>query len=287
MSWYLRILSIGFSLLIIQAAWAGGIFDGNCTAIISSGKSGLFIYDPSRAELVQVGQRAIPYSPQATIYYVPPGSDRIVAAGDELVWHIRTQTVAPNSPRANETIAWRPGGMSKCSPMLSSFTKNSMFVGLNRYIDHHADGSEQRRDIGLATYFHFPISDPRRPNECVQSDDPRAVGRLATLYGFGNVRHQRSALSRLFSQEEASSESLKFAGLSSMLFPVRGPANTCLTIDAPLPTRSTFKDSVFAGIWRYNTAWSQATSWKPKTTSVSIQRIPFGYKSTFTIFWDN
>src|SRR5262249_44676616 len=139
----------------------------------------------------------IQYDANARVYVVPWFGARTVAENREAVWHIRSRTTAGSTIKSDQAYVYRAPVRTRCrngqfvdrsqGQQFQDFDQNERFVSLNRYIDHHAkDPSEQRRDYGLATYFHFEVS-RSDADKCFRTDDSNVVGNLDDAYGFPDV----------------------------------------------------------------------------------------------------
>jgi hypothetical protein len=238
---------------------------------------------------VPVNDTALAYDSGGRFYYLAPGyRGRTYVVTRERVWHVRTQTIA-RSAKANETLLWRPGVRTQCSPnqALDTFTPDTRFVSLQRYYDHHAPTDVRRPDGAIARNFHFVIDDPSRPARCnTRTDDPKTVGDLRETYGFPDVAPEATVVSRLVGPSPAvAATSAVYSGLSSELAIAAPGEPACFGFNAPLPTRSTLSAQLF-GWWRNSEALSQAQTWAPSRTTISIQRIPRGTRSaTMIVRW--
>jgi hypothetical protein len=192
----------------------------------------------------------------------------------EGVWHVRTQTVAELSKRANKAHVYRPPVRTRCSrDVLPAFEGGDRLVALTGYLDHHlSDPSHPRqKDYDLSRRFHMPIEDVAA-GDCVWSDDDRSFD-VNALYGFSDIN--RRDLDSAFEvattlSRRAFASSVSYQGLSSQFAYRDTPNSACVSFASPIPTgpvqRSWFSNA-------YDDALEAAAIWKPKSTLLVIKRL--------------
>jgi len=287
--------------LIAALLWPAALqaqADANCAALANA-PPGLYVKTLASDKPVPV-TGPLDYDINARFYFLPPDDARLVGENQEAVFHVRSQTVADSDLRADETLVFRERVRTSCrdgqfaQPFMGetfeSFDRNSRYVSLNRYFDHHArNESDRRTDPGLRTYFHLEISDIN--NNCFRTDDSRRVGPLHDAYGFPDVTPAAVLVAR-YTQPVSSAvaapaaQSRRYAGLSSELAYVRGPAPACFSFSAPRPTVSSLRGQILTW-WRDDYAIAQARTWRPTRTELVIHRVPKGRSMKASIDWRN
>jgi hypothetical protein len=229
---------------------------------------------------VQINGVPVDYNMDSRFYYLMgDGTRRAFRVTRETVWHVRTQTTA-KSAKADETILWRPKISTQCSGgrVLDGFDENTRFISLQRYRAHHARMSDsQVVDSEIGAKFHFPIQNPEsgRCDTYSRTDNPRTVGDLHQIYGFDD-QPDPVLLARWTTVNRAvARESKIYSGFTSELAHAAPGEVACFGFTVPLPTRSTYWTQI--NPWARNgEARTQALTWKPDRTIVSIQGIPKG-----------
>lgn len=200
----------------------------------------------------------------------PPRRDREY----EGVWHVRTQTVAELSKRANKAHVYRPPVKTRCSrDVLPAFEAGDQLVTLTGYLDHHlSDPSHPRaKDYELSRRFHMPIEDVAAGN-CVWTDDDRNFD-VNAVYGFSDVN--RRELDSAFEvattlTRRAFASPVSYQGLSSQFAYRDAPNGACVSFASPIPTgpvpRGWFSNA-------YDDAMQAAAGWKPKSTLIVVKRL--------------
>jgi len=274
--------------------------DEGCAQLTSaSAPPGLYVKAPSNEKPIPVTARQR-YDIDARFYFLPTIGPRTLSENQEAVYHVRSQTTAASNLRSDEALVYRPPVRTSCragqfvgsflGDGFESFDRNSRYVSLGRYFDHHAENEAERRpDHGLGTYFHFEISDVN--SKCFRTDDARVVGPLHGAYGFSDVTPVTGLIARNVDPVPSATaapkaQSRRYAGLSSELVYVRGPGPACLSFNAPRPTVSSLRGQVF-NWWRDDYAIEQAHSWRPVQTDIVIYRVPKGERMPLTILWQN
>jgi hypothetical protein len=239
-------------------------------------KPGLYYVYADAGQIVsrQVGSGRLRYSVNSRFYYVPRAQASFAGRNDEGVWHIRTQTVAADAPRANEAYVYRQPIVSRCSGgvPLFAFSSNERFVPLNRYVDYHApkrNGREQEPQ--LRDYFHFKMQNPEN-GDCatgIRTDAANLSGSLEDIYAFKTVKREDTPTSyevatTLFGPAVAlptKELTSRYQGLTSEFAYRYTAGNSCVSFSPPLPTGAGSLNAI-----------SAAAVWKPKTTSVVLKR---------------
>lgn len=259
--------------------------DAVCDSL--SGRSrGLYMSQPD-GTIRDLGKPA-PYIAGARLYYVT--GESALAAGKEAVWHIRSQTMTTTGSTSDRAFVYRPAVRTMCrggrlgalaeGDFFDEFQPAERLIPLNRYIDYHADTvGEQRSDFGLKTYFHFQVSNSES-GRCFRTDDFAAVGSLRQIYGFSDVDRVANRLTKwtsLVPPARAAEASHRYAGLSSELAYLSGPAPSCFSFNMPVSTKS---DG-----WGFFGA--SAGDWQPEVTEITIRRLPRGAPMALRITWQH
>ena len=240
------------------------------------------------------------YDINLRFYFIPTAGPRTIGENQEAAYHVRSQTTADADLRSDEALVYRPRVQTSCragrfaggfsGDTFEDFDRNTRYVSLGRYFDHHADNERDRRpDRGLRTYFHFEISDAG--NNCFRTDDSSKVGPLHSAYGFPDVTPATGLIARNVNPVPSAvaspaALSRRYAGLSSELAYVRGPGLACFSFNSPRPTVSTLRGQVF-NWWRDDYAQEQARTWRPVRTDFVIHRVPKGERMTPSVVWRN
>lgn len=272
--------------------------DGCAQLTAARAAPGLYVKTLSNDKPVAVNG-PLAYDINARFYFLPTTGSRVLGENQEAVYHLRSQTTADADLRSDEALVYRPPVRTSCragqlvgaftGDTFESFDRNSRYVSLNRYADHHADNaSEQRVDYGLRTYFHLEVSDG---TGCFRTDDARKVGPLHSAYGFPDVTPVTGLIARNVDPIPSAiaapaALSRRYAGLSSELAYVRGPGPACFSFNAPRPTVSSLRGQVFSW-WRDDYASEQARTWRPVRTELVIHRVPKGERMKAAIVWQN
>ncbi|HVX76169.1 MAG TPA: hypothetical protein VHB49_08580 [Bradyrhizobium sp.] len=179
---------------------------------------------------------------------------------EEVVWHVRMQTLAANLDSADLAFLSRPTTTTRCSPNepLAAFPASSFpmgpFVPINDYIDHH-----EGRPVGLLTrYFHFQIQDPPGGRRCISTDDRTAFADQKNIYGFENVRRLPKEVAQALAIGSARASANAYASLSSEFIYRDDPRFPCFGFDLPRPTRTGYLN--------------EKINWGPYQTKVWIKR---------------
>lgn len=192
----------------------------------------------------------------------------------EGVWHVRTQTIAELSKRANKAYVYRPPVKTRCSKdVLPAFEGGDRLVTLTAYLDHHLSdpGHPRQKDYNLTRRFHMPIEDVAAGN-CVSTDDDRAFDK--DTYSFSDVN--RRDLDSGFEVattlvQRAYASSVSYQGLSSQFAYRDTPGGACVSFASPIPTGPVPRGGWFSNA--YDDAMQAAAGWKPKSTLLVIKRI--------------
>jgi hypothetical protein len=268
--------------------------DPVCATLVDQGP-GLYI-KPAFATTATRIDGPIPYDRDARIYVVPRFSPLSALPNQELVWHVRMRTTASSPLKSNQVYVYRSRVQTQCrrgervkqsdGQWFEEFYPDERYISLRRYDDHHNDEQSRREDGGLAKYFHFEVSNSSS-NSCYRTDDPKAVGSLREAYGLGEVGTPAPLISPGSPISQAAAEDLlsrKFAGLASLFVYLSGPAPSCFSIAAPVPTSSGFYYQIFSS-GRDNFAHDQAHSWNPIQTEFDLHVLPKGKHYSATIDW--
>jgi hypothetical protein len=202
---------------------------------------------------------------------VPPRQGRDY----EGVWHVRTQTIAELSKRANKAYVYRPPVRTRCSRgELPAFEGGDRLVTLTAYLDHHlSDPDHPRQKVyRLTRRFHMPIQDVAA-NDCVWTDNDKAFD-LNGTYGFTDVN--RRDLDSAFEVAttvvpRAYASSSSYQGLSSEFAYRDTPNGVCVSFASPIPTGPVPRGGWFSNA--YDDAMQAAAGWKPKSTLLVIKRL--------------
>lgn len=285
------------ALMSFQASAVAEQTDPACATIT---RPGLYLLRPSSPRPIPI-TGPVPYEEGARIYVVPWFGPRLVDADKEVVWHIRMQTSARSSLRSNQVYVYRPRLQTQCDSgnyagsgrgaWFPEFPADERYVSLRRYNDHHAKSDLLvRNDGGLARYFHFEVSHERN---CYRTDDSKAVGNLDAAYGFRDVPVPPPLTSPPSLISDANAESAesttlspKYAGLASLFVHLSGPANSCFSIAAPVPTSSSTYYQLFTS-GRDLYAQRQGQSWNPDLTDLDFHVLPKGKHFYARINWLN
>jgi hypothetical protein len=259
-----------------------------CAAI---GRPGLF-YARSRLpyQFWPVNGTALAYDRDARFVLITAPAPQRQDRDYEGVWHVRTQTIAELSKRANKAHVYRPAVKTRCSrDVLPAFERGDRLVTLTAYLDHHSSepGHPRQKDYDLTRRFHMPIEDVAA-GDCVWTDDDKAFD-LNGTYGFSDVN--RRELDSAFEVattlvRPAFASSVSFQGLSSQFAYRDAPNGACVTFASPIPTGPVPRSGWFSNA--YDDALQAASGWKPKSTLLVIKRlegrrvVPVASK---TIYW--
>lgn len=241
--------------------------DAICQALLRDGQSGLFRPAASfqqRVPYEAVNGRPLDYRHEARFYYVPRYN-----AGEEGVWHIRTQTRTAEPRGADQVYLDRPFTDTRCSRKRGRplALLDDRYYDLSQYAEHHGPGqTEDGRRWGykdwseLANKFHFEIEDRQAREGCLSTDDRFAFKKWST-YGFEGVApepsRQQQAL-RWGPNAAIAQPAPKHDGLSSEFRYYDGAGPVCLSFVAPLSTFSIDRT---------------AANRRPASTSIIIQRL--------------
>jgi hypothetical protein len=161
---------------------------------------------------------------------------------------------------------------------------------VDRYIDHHRDSGRLPADPGLENKFHFWIQNRAVSKDCFRTDDRRIFTSIEKAYLFEHVDRAVTTFDTTTASQPAVagasvSRALTYAGLSAELAYTPENAPICFGFDAPRPTYAT-------SIWRSASNWGWdgyvaelSQSWRPKTTTIVIRRIPGKIIDRFSINW--
>ncbi|WP_271571540.1 hypothetical protein [Bradyrhizobium sp. CCBAU 11386] len=193
----------------------------------------------------------------------------------EGVWHVRTQTIAELSKRANKAHIYRPPVKTRCSrDVLPAFEGGDRLVTLTAYLDHHlSDPNHPRqKNYDLTRRFHMPVEDVAA-RDCVWTDDERAYD-LRDTYSFSDV--SRRDLDSGFEAAmtivpRAYASSVSYQGLSSEFAYRDTPNGACVSFASPIPTGPVPRGGWFSNA--YDDAMQAAAAWKPKSTLLVIKRV--------------
>jgi hypothetical protein len=290
-------LAVCLPSLIALTTTGRAQFDSICESLVPQGP-GLYIKYSSSDKPVPITSDAVRYESNARIYVVPWFGPRAIAANEEGVWHIRSQTTANSSVKSNQAYVYRPAVRTQClqgrrvaqsqGQFFKEFFPDERYVSLNRYFDHHPkDPKARREDFGLSTYFHFEVSHPD-DGHCLRTDDAEAVGNLHDAYGFRDVVPIPGLIARTFSSTTTAiaeeRQSTRFAGLSSEFVYLSGPSAACFSVKVPVPTASSLYYEVFTS-GRDGYTQDQAQTWGPIRTELDFHTVPGGKHFTRFITW--
>lgn len=242
---------------------AQSVLDAVCTALLRDGQSGLFspVVNQERPYKAVNGEK-LDFRDEARFYYVPRYN-----AGEEGVWHIRTQTAMLEPRGADRVFLDRPFTETRCSKKarkpLSVLSGDDRYYDLASYAEYHgpAEATDGRK-WGYKYHdwlysFHFEIEDRKG---CLRTDDRWAFKKKWDVYGFEGVypEPRREEIALRWQGAAIAQPAPKHDGLSSEFRYYDGPGPVCLSFVAPISTRST----------------GRATeNRKPFSTSVTIQRL--------------
>jgi len=193
----------------------------------------------------------------------------------EGVWHVRSQTVAELSKRANKAYVYRPPVKTRCSrDVLPAFEGGDRLVTLTAYLDHHLSDPDhpRQKNYDLTRRFHMPIQDVAA-NDCVWTDDDKAFD-LKDTYGFSDIN--RRDLDSAFEVAttvvpRAYGLTVSYQGLSSQFAYRDTPNGVCVSFASPIPTGPVPRGGWFSNA--YDDAMQAAAAWKPKSTLLVIKRL--------------
>jgi hypothetical protein len=247
-----------------------------CEALRASPPGLYVVYPTSAGAPNPIRNGPIKYDPDARFYFVH------ASKRSEGVWHVRTQTTARAARDADEAIVYRAALQTSCRPTpFEAFDKDSRYVSLNAYIDHHAPPAESPREhAGIARNFHFEAPAHDEPG-CFRTDDRRVLGpNLLKVYGFEGVVRRGSRVARaarvggeaVAATSERLQELRRFAGLSSELTYSSGSGSACFSFSAPLPTSSSLRSQLLSW-YRDTDARRAAQDWGPLTTEIVVKQV--------------
>ena len=251
--------------------------DGLVCEALKASPPGLYVVYPTSAGAPHpITNGRIKYDPDARFYFVH------ASKRSEGVWHVRTQTTARAARDADEAIVYRPALQTSCRQTpFEAFDKDSRYISLNAYIDHHAPPEESPREhAGLARNFHFEAPAHDEPR-CFRTDDRDVLGsNLLKIYGFEGVVRRGSRVARatrvggeaVAATSERVRELRRFAGLSSELTYNSGSGSACFGFSAPLPTSSNLRSQLLTW-YRDTDARRAAQDWGPLTTEIVIKQV--------------
>ena len=263
------------TLAICSVAWpaASQTFNDQsiCTAI---GRPGLY-YVPTRPDLkiTPVDAGSLVYDSGARFVLITAPSNPGRSPDYEGVWHIRTQTIARQSNRANKAYVYRAPVKTRCSDgVLPDFASGDRLVNLNIYLDHHLSDPRNPRPktYELSRRFHMPIKDVA-DGSCVMTDNEREFD-VAGTYGFTGVDRSDGSFEVATSlTQRAYAAKTNYQGLSSELAYRDSPSGACVSFSVPIPTGPVPRSGWFSNA--YDDALQAASSWKPTSTLLVVKRL--------------
>jgi hypothetical protein len=263
------------TLAICSVAWPASAQTYNdqsiCTAI---GRPGLY-YVPTRPDLkiTPVGAGSLVYDSGAKFVLITAPSNPSRSPDYEGVWHIRTQTIARQSNRANKAYVYRAPVRTRCSDgVLPDFSPGDRLVNLNIYLDHHLSDPRNPRPKAyeLSRRFHMPIKDVA-DGSCVMTDNEREFN-VAGTYGFTDIDRGDGSFEVATSlTQRAYAAKTIYQGLSSELAYRESPNGACVSFSVPIPTGPVPRSGWFSNA--YDDALQAASSWKPTSTLLVVKRL--------------